>query len=50
MNNNSQYRINEIKYKIDTVIQTSMFKTNKENWKIILDIQNKLYEKFDIED
>ena len=44
----SQYGIDEIKYNIDTVIQSSMFETDEENWKIILEVQSRLYEEFGI--
>ena len=44
------YRLDEIKYNIDAVIQRKMFDSDKEDWKIILDIQRKLYEEFGIED
>lgn len=50
MDNLSHYRTDELKYNIDTAIQRSMFKTDKENWKIILEIQGILYEEFGIEE
>lgn len=46
----SQYRIDEIKYNIDTAIQKSMFENDEENWNIILEVQNRLYEEFGISD
>ena len=46
------YRKDEIKYKIDTVCQMSMYKNEhkEQTWDIILDLQRELYEKFDITD
>ena len=44
----SQYRIDEIKYNIDTAIQRSMFETDKDDWKIIQEVQSRLYEEFGI--
>lgn len=51
--NEAMYRQDEIKYNIDTCIQQTMYETieNKEElWKIILELQSKLYETFDIEE
>ena len=45
MNNFGQYERSEIKYKI----QKSMYETDKEKWKIILEVQSRLYEQFDID-
>lgn len=50
MNNLGEYRIDEIKYNIDTVIQKSMFESDKEKWNVILQIQSRLYEEFGIEE
>lgn len=44
-----QYERSEIKYNIDTVIQKSMYETDKEKWEIILEVQGRLYEQFDID-
>ena len=46
------YRKDEIKYKIDTVCQMSMYKNEhkEQTWDIILDLQRELYEQFDITD
>ena len=46
----SQYRIDEIKYNIDTVIQKSLFETEEDKWKIILEVQSRLYEEFGIDE
>lgn len=46
----SQYRIDEIKYNIDNAIQKSMFHTDEEKWKIILEVQSRLYEEFGIDE
>ena len=46
----SQYRIDEIKYNIDTAIQKSMFETEEDKWKIILEVQSRLYEEFGIDE
>ena len=46
----SQYRIDEIKYNIDTAIQESMFETDEDKWKIILEVQSRLYEEFGIDE
>lgn len=51
--NDMMYRQDEIKYNIDTCVQQIMYETmeNKEElWKIILELQSKLYETFDIEE
>lgn len=44
------YRTDEIKYNIDTAIQRSMYETDEENWKIIQEVQSRLYEEFGIEE
>ena len=44
-----QYRREEIKYKIDTAIQKSMYELDKEKWNVILEVQRKLYEEFEID-
>ena len=46
----SQYRIDEIKYNIDAAIQKSMFETEEDKWKIILEVQSRLYEEFGIDE
>ena len=46
----SQYRIDEIKYNIDTAIQKSMLETEEDKWKIILEVQSRLYEEFGIDE
>ena len=46
---NSFYRADEIKYKIDTAIQLSMYYSNKEVWDALLEAQSRLYEQFGIE-
>lgn len=46
----SQYRIDEIKYNIDTSIQKSMLETEEDKWKIILEVQSRLYEEFGIDE
>lgn len=51
--NDAMYRQDEIKYNIDTCIQQTMYETiesKEESWKIILELQSKLYETFDIEE
>jgi len=48
MENLGQYRKDEIKNKIDFVIQKSMFESDKERWDIILEVQSRLYEEFEI--
>lgn len=45
----SQYRIDEIKYKIDTAVQRTMYENNKEEWESIMKVQCYLYEEFEIE-
>lgn len=45
----SQYRIDEIKYNIDTAIQKSMYETDEEKWDAILEVQSRLYEEFGID-
>lgn len=49
MDNLGQYRRDEIKNKIDFVIQKSMFETDEERWNIILEVQSRLYEEFEID-
>lgn len=47
------YSKDEIKYKIDTACQTSMYENSDRKdqaWDIILDLQRKLYEQFDLTD
>lgn len=47
------YGKDEIKYKIDTACQTSMYENSDrkdQTWDIILDLQRKLYEQFDLTD
>ena len=46
----SQYRIDEIKYNIDTAIQKNMFETEEDKQKIILEVQSRLYEEFGIDE
>ena len=43
------YRRDEIKYKIDTVIQKRMFETDENQWDEILELQTDLYEEFEID-
>lgn len=50
MNKLGQYRRDEIKNKIDFVIQKSMFESEKEIWNVILEIQSVLYEEFEIDE
>lgn len=50
MNDSSQYRIDEIKYKIDTAIQRAMHENDEEKWNSIMEVQSYLYEEFDIEE
>ena len=47
---NSFYRADEIKYKIDTAIQLSMYYSDKEVWDALLEAQTRLYEQFGIDD
>lgn len=47
---NSFYEKDEIKYKIDTAIQLSMYYSDKEVWDALLEAQRRLYEQFGIED
>ncbi len=49
VNTLGEYQRSEIKYNIDTVIQKTMYEMNKEQWEIILEIQRKLYEEFEID-
>ena len=46
----SQYRIDEIKYRIDTAIQRTMYENNEEEWESIMKVQSYLYEEFGIEE
>ena len=48
--NNSWFNAEEIKYKIDTAIQLSMYYSDKEVWNDLLETQRRLYEQFGIED
>lgn len=48
MSDLGQYRVDEIKYNIDTAIQKSMYETDKEKWEIILEVQSRLYDEFGI--
>lgn len=41
------YRVDEIKYRIDTVIQTFMLLEDAD-WEMLLDLQARLYEEFEI--
>lgn len=50
MNDTSQYGLDEIKYNIDTAIQRSMLETDEDNWKIIQEVQSRLYEEFGIDE
>lgn len=47
---NAFYRADEIKYKIDTAIQLSMYYLDKEVWNALLEAQTRLYEQFGIDD
>lgn len=47
---NSWFNVEEIKYKIDTAIQLSMYYSDKEVWDKLLEAQRRLYEQFGIED
>jgi hypothetical protein len=47
---NSWFRLDEIKYKIDTAIQLSMYHSDKKYWDALLEAQRRLYEQFGIED
>lgn len=44
-----QYSRGEIKYNIDTAIQKSMYELDKEKWDVVLEVQRKLYEEFEID-
>ena len=46
----SRYRIDEIKYRIDTAIQRTMYENNEEEWEYIMKVQSYLYEEFGIEE
>ena len=48
MGDSSQYRVDEIKYKIDTAIQRAMYENDKEEWNSIIKAQSYLYEEFGI--
>lgn len=48
--NKGMYRNDEIKYKIDICVQQSMYENNKELWKVILELQTKLYDEFGIDE
>ena len=50
MSNTSQYRIDEIKYNIDTALQRAMYETSEENWDAILTTKSFLYEEFGLEE
>ena len=48
----SQYRVDEIKYNIDTAIQRIIYEKKKKKWDAIgaiLQVQSRLYEEFGIE-
>ena len=47
---NSWFNAEEIKYKIDTAIQLSMYYSDKEVWNTLLEAQTRLYEQFGIDD
>lgn len=49
MDNLGQYRRDEIKNKIDFAIQKSMFEYEEERWNVILEVQSRLYEEFEID-
>lgn len=49
MNKLGEYRRDEIKNKIDFVIQKSMYETEKDKWNTILEVQSRLYEEFEID-
>lgn len=48
--NNSWFNADEIKYRIDTAIQLSMYYSDKEVWDALLEAQSRLYEQFGIEE
>lgn len=48
--NLGQYRVDEIKYRVDTAIQRTMYENDKENWEVIMKVQSYLYEEFGIEE
>lgn len=51
--NDAMYRQDEIKYNTDICIQQTMYETienKEESWKMILELQSKLYETFDIKE
>lgn len=50
MSKNSFYDVTEIKYKIDTAIQLTMYYSDKENWDVLIEAQRRLYEQFGIEE
>ena len=49
MDNLRQYRRDEIKNKIDFAIQRSMYESDEEKWNVMLELQNRLYEEFEID-
>ncbi len=49
MDNLGQYRRDEIKNKIDFAIQRSMYESNEDEWDVILEVQSRLYEEFEID-
>ena len=50
MSKNSFYDVTEIKYKIDTAIQLTMYYSDKKDWNVLLEVQSRLYEQFGIDD
>jgi hypothetical protein len=50
MSKNSFYDVTDIKYKIDTAIQLTMYHSDKENRDALIEAQGRLYEQFGIED
>lgn len=44
------YRRDELKNKIDFVIQRMMYETDEERWEIILEVKRRLYEEFEIDE
>ena len=50
MSKNSFYDVADIKYKIDTAIQLTMYYSDKENWDVFVEAQRRLYEQFGIEE
>ena len=47
---NSWFNAEEIKYKIDTAIQLSMYYSDKKMWDALLEAQVRLYEQFGIDE